>query len=499
MRSVVRVVISGVVAGVLLALVVADAVAADIAQVYLIQNSGWMEPFYTDPQSQFRPLLKAFAAATQSRPGRVIVASFNQNGQLPDRRSPHVVFEGPYDRGRVDVAIDAVDLPIRKDGKFTDADFFGSFSAAVNDVLKRQPGILWIMTNNKNSPNNSPQVIENTRKFSASLSESDAIASIVAFPLRMNVTGQVFKERGLIIYGIAYGKDADVELGRIVGARAIEGMFTEPPVRLKPLAEAALRFEPVALETPGVSASLENGIMVFRGVPAWRPSEIVVRGRLISDYYPYVIEHGVTTLHWGNLQGFPAGVQASTAITPAVVRRLAPREVLSDVRLTIGVPALERPAGLAGLLKDKAFVTGSLRMGLRDVRLGLQQAFANKVSDVFGLDQLLPIFFAHRDVHETQTRIPVAIVVTFSAWPLILVTGGGIVAALLAVAGPVLAMHKRAFALLVDGAEREYRLRPWQTETIKNGQGKPIGTIQGTAFGRPTVTRRDAKARIAIS
>ncbi|MBE7211564.1 MAG: hypothetical protein INR65_11145, partial [Gluconacetobacter diazotrophicus] len=29
------------------------------ASVYLIQDSGWMEPFYDDPRSPFRPLLDA--------------------------------------------------------------------------------------------------------------------------------------------------------------------------------------------------------------------------------------------------------------------------------------------------------------------------------------------------------------------------------------------------------------------------------------------------------
>lgn len=497
-KSIVLIVVGGVAALFLVGPFVADTASGEVRQVYLIQNSGWMEPFYIDPQSQFRPLLKAFAAATQSQPGPVIVASFNQNGQLPNRRSPHVIFEGQYHRGRVDAAIDAVDLPIRKDGKFTDADFFGTFGAAVNELLKKQSGILWVVTNNKNSPNNSPQVIENTRKFNASLREAGPIASVVAFPLRMSVKGQVFQERGLVIYGIAYGKDSDTDLNRIIRARAVETLFTDPPVRLKPLAEAALRFEPIALETPGVSAKLEKGVMVFRGVPAWRPSQIIVRGRLVSDYFPYVIEHGVASLHWATLQGFPAGVQASTDIAPRLVRRLAPREVLADVRLTIGVPALERPPGLAGLLKDKAYITGSLRVGLRDVRLSLQQAFANKVSQVFGFDQLLPIFFAYRDVRETQTPIPLAIVVSFSPWPLILVTTGAIAAVLALAVAAMLATHRRVFALLVDGAEREYRLRAWQTEAIKNSVGQQIGTIRGTPFGRPKVTRLDAKARIDV-
>ena len=32
-------------------------------QAFLVQNSGWMEPFYVDSTSQFKPLVAAVAAA----------------------------------------------------------------------------------------------------------------------------------------------------------------------------------------------------------------------------------------------------------------------------------------------------------------------------------------------------------------------------------------------------------------------------------------------------
>ena len=62
--------------------------------VYLVQNSGWMEPFFADPNSQFKPLLRSLIAASQT--GRTDHRDFNQDGQVPGHRSPEVAVDGPY-------------------------------------------------------------------------------------------------------------------------------------------------------------------------------------------------------------------------------------------------------------------------------------------------------------------------------------------------------------------------------------------------------------------
>jgi hypothetical protein len=64
-------------AGVVLGLCAVPAHA--IQQAFLVQNSGWMEPFYADPQSQFKPLIAAVANAA-ARPGdKVMVLAFSQS------------------------------------------------------------------------------------------------------------------------------------------------------------------------------------------------------------------------------------------------------------------------------------------------------------------------------------------------------------------------------------------------------------------------------------
>ena len=45
--------------------------AAGIQQAFLVQNSGWMEPFYTDEQSQLKALVGAVAQAATNPSDKV--------------------------------------------------------------------------------------------------------------------------------------------------------------------------------------------------------------------------------------------------------------------------------------------------------------------------------------------------------------------------------------------------------------------------------------------
>ena len=66
----------------------------NLSEVYLIQNSGWMEPFYADQGSQFRSVVTSLIGATQLVGVATIVATFNQDGQIPGHSSPERVFAG---------------------------------------------------------------------------------------------------------------------------------------------------------------------------------------------------------------------------------------------------------------------------------------------------------------------------------------------------------------------------------------------------------------------
>ena len=46
-----------------LLLALAGAPAWAVSHVFLVQDSGWMEPFYADPRSAFKPLVEAVVDA----------------------------------------------------------------------------------------------------------------------------------------------------------------------------------------------------------------------------------------------------------------------------------------------------------------------------------------------------------------------------------------------------------------------------------------------------
>ncbi|MEG2031202.1 MAG: hypothetical protein RR376_11200, partial [Janthinobacterium sp.] len=53
--------------------------AAGIQQAFLVQNSGWMEPFYTDQHSQLKALVGAVAQAATTPDDKVYTLAFSQS------------------------------------------------------------------------------------------------------------------------------------------------------------------------------------------------------------------------------------------------------------------------------------------------------------------------------------------------------------------------------------------------------------------------------------
>ena len=63
-----------------------------VQQAFLVQNSGWMEPFYTDARSEFKPLIVAMIEAVADPGKPVTVLTFNQT--TPQNQSPTVIYSG---------------------------------------------------------------------------------------------------------------------------------------------------------------------------------------------------------------------------------------------------------------------------------------------------------------------------------------------------------------------------------------------------------------------
>lgn len=462
---------------------------AQVPSLYLVQNSGWMEPFFADSQSEFKPLLSALIDASRSD-GEVIIASFNQDGQLAKRRSPEIVYRGPYQADAVAKGVRSIDLPVRQDGKMTDADFNGALVRGLNEVLGGQSGIVWLITNNKNSPSNSTQVSQNTRKFAEMLSESPALPFVVAYPIRMAVKGRFFEEHGLIAYGIAYGDEAAAILRRIIHQSSMTTLFKKPAVQLKPLSQAPLVFTPNSVNTPGVSAQLlADGTLLIEGLPP-DGEEIDIRGSIRSGYYPHVIESAAIALSWSDLQvpGGSNGLQAN--IEPQAINSLGPDDILGDVSLRITTPSIGRPTGMAGLLTNDVTVPGVLAIDLKDVKMALQGDFLQQIGEITAIDQLPDVFFDYKRLTVASTTVPIQLRTHFSSWPLILGAGGLTTAAVTLGLAAILLRRSREFSLPINGVTRRVHLRPWETKRFPLSEGRTT-RVTGRLFGKPRLVTDD--------
>jgi hypothetical protein len=466
---------------------------AQVTSVYLIQNSGWMEPFYVDPNAAFRPLLNALVAGSNAG-GEVVIADFDQDGQLPGRHSPNVVYRGPDDAARITRAIAAIDLPVQPNGRLTDADFDGALVRGINTILEGRPGIIWLVTNNRNSPNNSQRVNENTRDFARRLGSSPALPVIVSYPVRMPAQGHLYSATGLIVYGIAYGNEAAAELRRLTRAPGLTRLFSDPAVQLKPLDQAPLVFTPQTTTTPGLTVSRSpDGRLRIEGVPGGRASSVDITGTLRSDYYPHVIDQAQVGLRWESLDHVPGQVALPLlqgSIEPSVLHRVAPRDVLQDVRIRLDIPRIDRSPGLAGWLQHDVTLHGTLAIDLGGLTLSLQDGFVAKMSQIAAMDQLPAVFFDNRTVTAASAALPVTLVVHFSEMPLIL--------ALLALFGLLLLLALLLFLLRRDrdhtvtlgGQVRRVRLRPFQSRLVVLPDGRAF-SVRGRLAGPPAVTERD--------
>jgi hypothetical protein len=469
----------------------ATAETADIAQVYLVQNSGWMEPFYADRKSQFRTVVSLLVEKTQLPGGRALIATFNQNGQIPGHSSPERIFSGTYDRAAAEQAIAQISPPHRPDGKYADSDFYGAMMGAISGLLGGRQGIIWMVTNNKASPNNSAEVLANTKKFYDGLRGADAIARIIAFPIRMPVHGPNYDERGFIIYGIAYGDVAARSLDALVAAgQPIRQVFKAPPVRLKPLDQDPMKLELTAQSDSGMTATLENGALVIRHIPA-RGASFSLNGSLTNSYYPQQIASARLETVATPVKGV---IPFVAALTPAEVQDLAPGGTIKDIRLNLKFNPIVRPT----IFRDHEQVEGSLLIKLNDANLTLGGAFVAQMKDVFGIDMLvheqrslqtngLPnVFFDYRQVNAATTVVPVVLVYDFSPWPAILAFGvGGLVLVLLG-GGAFLLAKPRTYTVHIGGSRVQVRLKPFEQRVVQNTVGQRAG-VRGSLFGAPTV------------
>lgn len=464
----------------------APASAAGIQQAFLVQNSGWMEPFYADPASQLKPLVAAVAGAATSPDDTVFTLAFSQSSG--SHASPQLLASS---RGAADMArqLAPLDLARKGSGALADTDFKEAVTKTITGPFKAAPGIVWIFTNNKNSPNNDAQTAERNRDFYRLLHLEPSITKTLVFPLKMPVRGKLYAAQGLMVYALAYGQPAAAALDRIMAEGRLSRVLTNAPARLKPVDQNAARLLPErVMNAPNVRVSLasDNSTLVLDVHAADLVPTVTLQASLENLFYPYVIRQAKVQAALGLGTG-----RTPIAVTPAVIEGLEPGARQSvEVSFTLPMAQVPSPWSAQALaaMGKQIQLPMVVEMALTDQQLVPSAAFTAQLRELFPGDPISEMFTPPDSVRASQTTVPLQVRIQYPLAPVLAMMGGVLLLVGAMLGGLVLARSSKRYEVLVDGVRRSFVLKPFSTVPVVDGDGNPVGELK-RGLGRPQVLR----------
>jgi hypothetical protein len=457
--------------------------ASSITQIFLTQNSGWMLPFYEDPNSKLKDVVSELSVRVrQYADGQQVVASFNQT--WGENKSPRLYYKGD-DSNQINTAIRSIE-PAHKPGRssYADTDFMEAIVGAIKNYSPGQSCILWIVTNNKNSPDNNPETVERNKEFYHFLQESLEIKRIVAFPYPMKVQSRTqpgFRANGLMIYAMAYGDPADQLLQQML---AVNAPFGKKPARLKPLNAEALTFIPKGVRgSDNLKASLpDRKTLVLSFDAASKPEVAEITGQFRNDFFPYDIRSASI----GMSSGFRGGQEGITSsLSKNSISNIPAGGLSSDIMVKISVPPIPSQWSPAVIFGSGYRAYGIIRFELRDQQLEISKDFVKSMSELFPNDPLPDLFVPGESAKASITNQPLLIQVVYPMWPMVIFGIVLLVIIVVVIGGIILLRHEQIYRISVDGVQKTYGLRPFGKAMLKNAQGERVGELR-RGFGKPT-------------
>ena len=474
----------------LLALASTGAHAA--AQVFLVQNSGWMEPFYTDPASLFKPLVTELANAVTRPDDLLVLAAFNQS--QPGAPSPRALLSARVDgatRARIAAALNGLTTAHKGSGALADTDLGEAVSAAIHTALGGKPGLVWLVTNNRNSPNNDQSTARRNREFYELIHQGASITRALAFPLQMPVQGAHYRANGLMVYVFAIGEQGARELDELLASKRIATVITEPPARLKPLDRDTVRLVPKRVDdAPGVAFSMApNGLLRADVDARARTPQAKVAWQLENTIYPYTIASATVTA-----RSRLGSEDRPIALASGKVSRLAPGQSMplaSSMQLPVGqLPGAWSAKAIASA--GSAYVLpGAIELHLTEQRLELSQAFRQRMAALFPGDPLPEIFTPPAQIAASTARLPIEVRVNYGVAPLLALIGAGL--GLLGAAGAAAMAYGRPRKALVTVEDelRTMHARAGTTQPIYDKAGLKVAQLKTTLFGHQLIDLRE--------
>ena len=474
--------------------------AAATPHVFLVQNSGWMEPFYSDPKSPFKPLVAALAGSVVQPGDALVLAAFNQS--QPGAPSPRALlaFKAGSTPVRARVATVLAELDTaRKPGSeaLADTDLGEALQAAVTQALGGKPGIVWLVTNNRNSPNNDQATAARNREFYQLIHGGGTVERALAFPLRMPVQGAHYRANGLMVYAFAVGREGSAALDALLASGRIRQVITEPPARLKPLDRDTVRLNPRrVVNAPGVSfASSPDGVLRADVSPDARTPQARIEWNLENTMYPYTIASATLSA-----RSTLAGEARPIALDTARVRDLAPgRPAPLASNMTLPVAQIPDKWSLAALKSaGSAYVLpGRIELHLANQQLALSQAFRTRMAELFPGDPLPDIFTPPAQVQASNAVLPVQVRIHYGMGPLAAVVGAALALLALLAAGAWAWARPRLAQVTVNDELQSLRGRAGTVQPVYDRAGQQVAQLKTTLFGHHLLdVREGAQVRL---
>lgn len=473
---------------------VACAPALAVSHVFLVQNSGWMEPFYTDPASRYKPLVTELVMAV-ARPGdRMILASFNQGvaGAPSPKALLGLKFEGKDARAKIAGALAGLEVA-RKPGSavMADTDLNEAVGSAIGQALGGKPGLVWLFTNNRNSPNNDQETARRNREFYQLIHSGSAITRALAFPLKMPVRGEHYRANGLMIYVFAVGQQGARELKELVASGAVARVVTEPPARLKPLDQDTVRLVPRKVsDAPGVAFSMTPGGMLRADVDEdARTPAAKIEWNLENTIYPYTIA-GATVSARSKLAGEDRPIRlADTSVGTIAPGKSAPLASVMEL------PVRQLPSAWSMEAVSSAgsayVMPGQIELQLTGQRLELSQAFRARMAELFPGDPLPDIFTPPARIKGSTALLPIQVRVHYGVGPLVaLILGSLALLGALAAAALAFSRPRKAYVTVEDEL-RTMQARAGTTQPIFDKAGNKVAQLKTTIFGHQLIDLRE--------
>lgn len=479
---------------------IGTAIAAEgqVRQILLVQNSGWMLPFYEDSTNGFRSAVSDFAGRVHPFGSELVVAAFNQTSG--ENKSPALQYKGK-DLNEAARAIQAIQLARKSGGAYADTDFREALVSAITQYTPGQPAIVWVVTNNKNSPNNSVETAKKNKEFYDFLQNTSDIARIVGFPLKLAVASkshQDYTANGLMFYGIAYGAAADVALKRILDSKRVFGQANV--ARLKPLDSEALTFVPSSVSTPDVGLRLsetDRKTLILTIAGSSKAETARLNGNLRNDFFPYDIKSAIVSLETAGFKQNDGKSGLKTRLSDVGSLKVGAGETSKPLVIDLQIPPLPSMFDPEVIFGNGYRIAGVLRFRLADQKLGVSPKFVSSMNDLFPKDPLPDLFVPGESSERSVTEQPLIIQVEYPTWPLLVAVLAGLLL-LGVVATPLFLMARvTKYKVIVDGHERTYALKPFATVEIRNMQGDRVGVLK-RGFGRPDAIKDEKHKAVSI-